>query len=99
MSGLGRTFVSIDGWDDQQENGKYPSRLKFSGWAQAGGLQGAASLCAPNPVWISAPSRSFDAQKLESIFRFEGAESQLKQDSNKAKPDAQTIAKWLISGE
>lgn len=99
LSGLGRTFVSIDGWDDQQENGKYPSRLKFSGWAQAGGLQGAASLCAPNPVWISAPSRSFDAQKLESIFRFEGAESQLKQDSNKAKPDAQTIAKWLISGE
>ena len=99
LSGVGRTFAAIDGWDDQKEGAYVPSRLKFSGWAQAGGLQGAASLCAPNPVWISAPSRSLDRQKLETVFRFEGAESQLKQDPINSMPDAKAIANWLTTGE
>ena len=99
LTNLGRTFVAIDGWDDQKEGGSFPARLAFAGWGQAGGLQGAASLCSPSPIWISSPSRSFDRQKLESVFRFEGAESQLKQDQENKKPTTAAIAKWLLTGE
>lgn len=99
LTNLGRTFVAVDGWDDQKEGGSFPTRLAFAGWGQAGGLQGAASLCSPSPIWISSPSRSFDRQKLESVFRFEGAESQLKQDQDNKKPATAAIAKWLLTGE
>lgn len=99
VKNIGRTFVSLEGWDDQKLGGYIPAGLKFAGWAQAGGLQGAASLAAPGPLWISAPSRSLDTQKISDIYRFEGVDSQLRLDGSKGRPTDAEIASWLLNGE
>jgi hypothetical protein len=62
-------------------------------------LQGAASLAAPGPLWISAPSRSLDTKKIEDVYRFEGVESQLRLDGSKGRPSDAEIARWLLTGE
>ena len=99
ISNIGRSFVALEGWDDQKQGGYIPAGLKFAGWAQAGGLQGAASLAAPGPLWISAPSRSLDTKKIEDVYRFEGVESQLRLDGSKGRPSDAEIARWLLTGE
>ncbi|MFM7317018.1 MAG: hypothetical protein ACKO5E_08715, partial [bacterium] len=90
---------SLEGWDDQKLGGYIPAGLKFAGWAQAGGLQGAASLSAPGMLWISASSRSLDTQKISDIYRFEGVDSQLRLDGSKGRPSDSEIAAWLLNGE
>lgn len=97
LSGIGRTLVNLNG---ESESGETPHQLKFVGWNQAGGLQGAAALSATGPLWITSfTPAELNRSQIERIYQLEGTSSQLKLTDATSKPTDAELVKWLISGE
>lgn len=96
LSGLGRTMIDLNTKDKPSET---PAELKFVGWDQAGGLQGAAALSAPYSLWISGSNDQLNSKQLERVYHLEGVSSQLKLSSDGKLPQPQAVAQWLINGE
>ncbi|MFM1802662.1 MAG: hypothetical protein RJA81_2014, partial [Planctomycetota bacterium] len=72
---------------------------KFTGWEQAGGLQGAASLTSPFPLWIDHNQASMNLSQLKRKYQLEGVESQLKTSTLTDSSNFNQQVRWLLTGE
>jgi hypothetical protein len=102
LEGVSRTHVDMSQFDYGDGSGDVPAMLDLPGVLQFGGLNAAAALAAPRPLWIVGrvidedPARSIERWAGEA-YRASGAGHLLRIDRMPASADA--IAPWLDRGE
>ena len=93
LSGLGRTFIDLNGFDYRDGSGVVPLSLDLPGVLQFGGLKATAALTAPDPLWIAHASRAFDATWPLRSYGLADASSMLLID--RYPPSDSAIASWI----
>lgn len=96
LEGIGRTLVKFP--EGGQTDDDHPTP-KWTGWEQAGGLQGAASLTSPFPLWIDHTQASINISQLNRKYQMEGVESQLKTNTHSDSSNFNQQVRWLLTGE
>ena len=92
LVGVSRVAVDLEGFDYGDGSGAVPPGLDLPGVLQLGGLSGAASLCAPRPLWVARGS--FDTSRVRAAYGLADAAGQLRVEA--AEPRA--LARWIASG-
>jgi dienelactone hydrolase len=97
LEGLARTAVNLHEFDEGDGAAAYPPDIDLPGILQFGGLNAAAALCAPGPLRISRPGRSFDPHWPKHAYALAGSAQTLWLDDDEA--DSSGLARWIDSGE
>jgi hypothetical protein len=97
LTGLARTAIDLDGFDYGDGSGKVPPALDLPGVLQFGGLESAAALSAPGPLWISRAPSGFDTAWPLKAYALADATSMFKVEETAFEPAA--LARWIDAGE
>ncbi len=100
LEGLARTVIELSDWpwgSAGAEPAKWPATIDLPGLEQFGGLQAAAALSAPAPLWVFGNLAGLETSWPRAAYRLAGAPSRLRMESDEPGPDA--IARWLDAGE
>jgi dienelactone hydrolase len=95
LEGVGRTAIDLHGFS-YGDGSDVPDDLHLPGVLQFGGLDGAAALCAPAPLWVHRAG-GLDASWPVKGYALAGVPGLLRLDDGRAEPDA--LARWLDTGE
>jgi hypothetical protein len=97
LEGVARTAVNLHEFDEGDGTEAYPPDTDLAGLLQFGGLKAAAALCAPAPLRISRPGKSFDASWPRAAYDRAGSAHALQLDDDEATHEA--LARWIDAGE
>jgi dienelactone hydrolase len=97
LEGVGRTAIDLHGFSyGDGSDADVPEDLDLPGVLQCGGLDAAAALCAPGPLWLHRAG-GLDASWPRRAYTLAGAAGVLRLDDGRA--DAKALAAWLDGGE
>ncbi len=97
LEGLARTVIELGDVPDPQASGAYPPQLDLPGMYQFGGFNAAASLVAPDPLWIHRVSAKFNSSETNAAYALSGAGHVLRLEPRE--PSVDQIAKWIDHGD
>lgn len=95
LEGVGRTAIDLQDFS-YGDGSDVPEDLHLPGVLQCGGLNAAAALCSPSPLWIQRAG-TLDTAWSSKSYTLAGSPSLIRVDTTRA--DASALAKWLDSGE
>jgi dienelactone hydrolase len=97
LEGVSRTFADLEGFAYEGGTGAVPEGLHLPGVLQFGGLEAAAALAAPGPLWVARPSDAFGEGWPRRAFANAGVPGAFRLTEHEPAPEA--LAEWLDTGE
>jgi dienelactone hydrolase len=91
---FGRVAVDLGGFDPENDE-EWEQRAFVPGIRRLGGLQTAAALAVPVPLYIFNAHGNFDAGWVAEAYRAAGEEEVLRVDGSQ--PDGEELIRWLAS--
>lgn len=97
LDGVARAYVDLEGFDYGDGSDPVSEGLKLPGVFQFGGLEGAAALAAPEPLWVGRPGRTFERSWPEKAFALADCATALRVCEDA--PSAESVARWIDTGD
>ncbi|MBX6315730.1 MAG: acetyl xylan esterase, partial [Isosphaeraceae bacterium] len=97
LEGLARTAIDLHEFSYKNGSAAIPEGLDLPGVLQFGGLEGAAALACPAPLWIYRAGPDFQAPWPRRAYALADASGVLRLDEESIRPEV--LARWLDTGE
>jgi hypothetical protein len=97
LEGVARTAIELSALPRERKPDEWPAAIDLPGRDQFGGVQAAAALSAPAPLWLYRNTSALDPTWAKAAYELAGSASMLRFDQQPPAPDA--IARWVDRGE